>query len=182
MGNRAGRDTGVAVRGLVGKLAFRAGAFQGRRSDAVKDKMVGSRNALRVAARAQYNFFDVENGTFLSGTYLGAKKIFGCHSLPLLGAAGAPGPRPDFALSDFALSDFAPSDFALSGFAASDFGPSDLEPSDFALSALALSCFAPSDFAPSDFAPSDFAPSDFAPSDVARSVGAGADDFLPSLP
>lgn len=75
-GNRAGRDTGVMVRGLVGKLEFRAGAFQGRRSDAVADKAVASRNSLRVAARAQYNFFDVENGTFLSGTYLGAKKIF----------------------------------------------------------------------------------------------------------
>jgi len=72
--NGGGRDTGVMVRGLAGKLEYRVGAFQGRRAPATPTG-VASRNAFRFAGRAQFNLFDAENGLFLAGTYLGKKKI-----------------------------------------------------------------------------------------------------------
>ena len=75
MDNTGGRDTGLMVRGLLGKLEYRVGAFQGKRAPQVNNQVVASRNSLRVAGRAQYNFFDVENGLFMAGTYLGKKKI-----------------------------------------------------------------------------------------------------------
>jgi hypothetical protein len=77
LGSSANRDTGVQVRGVVGKtrgnLEFRGGVWQGKRAPA--DATFQNNNSLRVAARAQWNFFDAEGGLFMGGTYLGAKKI-----------------------------------------------------------------------------------------------------------
>jgi hypothetical protein len=78
MGSSTGRDGGVQLRGIVGKtrgnLEFRVGVFQGKRN-AQTATYVNSDNAPRIAARAQWNFFDSEGGLFLGGTYLGAKKV-----------------------------------------------------------------------------------------------------------
>jgi hypothetical protein len=100
MGSSVNRDTGVQLRGIVGpakgNLEFRAGVWQGKRSKAIAPELlpvpdyadapltvgaparpgvVANNNSLRVAARAQWNFFDSEGGLFMGGTYLGAKKI-----------------------------------------------------------------------------------------------------------
>jgi hypothetical protein len=84
MGSSANRDTGVQVRGVVGQtrgnLEFRAGVWQGKRSQAVPGTpevpgAVQNNNSLRIAGRAQWNFFDAEGGLFMGGTYLGTKKI-----------------------------------------------------------------------------------------------------------
>lgn len=82
LGNNAGRDTGMMLRGTAFKhLEYRVGAFQGKRTAPVdgaanpENNRLASRNALRVAGRAQWNFFDNEGGIFLGGTYLGSKRI-----------------------------------------------------------------------------------------------------------
>jgi len=70
-----GRDLGVQARGHIAKqLEYRIGAFQGKRSAATTPD-VQSRNAMRIAARLQYNVFDPEVGMFYAGSYAGAKKI-----------------------------------------------------------------------------------------------------------
>ncbi|MDP2875900.1 MAG: porin, partial [Holophaga sp.] len=85
MGSSTGRDGGAQVRGVVGgkegNLEFRLGVFQGKRLALTPAVPTGptdraaSRNSLRLAGRAQWNFFEAEGGLFLGGTYLGAKKI-----------------------------------------------------------------------------------------------------------
>ena len=79
LGNSNGRDGGLQLRGSLGHLEFRVGAFQGKRlaetSATATTPAVASRNALRLAGRAQWNFFEGENGLFLAGTYLGARRI-----------------------------------------------------------------------------------------------------------
>lgn len=85
MGSSTGRDGGVQLRGVLGgkegNLEFRLGAWQGKRLSETPTTAtgptdrVGSRNSLRLAGRAQWNFFEAEGGLFLGGTYLGAKKI-----------------------------------------------------------------------------------------------------------
>lgn len=82
IGSNVGRDTGIQLRGLAFKhLEYRVGAFQGKRTAAIdgsanpENNRLASRNALRTAGRLQWNFLDNEGGTFLGGTYLGAKKI-----------------------------------------------------------------------------------------------------------
>jgi hypothetical protein len=78
MGNGINRDGGVQLRGIVGKaqgnLEFRVGAYQGKRLP-ISPERVSSNNSLRLAGRAQWNFFDADGGVFLSGTTLGAKKL-----------------------------------------------------------------------------------------------------------
>ncbi len=73
--NPYGRDVGVQLRGLVGGLEYRAGAFQGFRKLATATKPA-SRNPFRLAGRLQYNFLDPENAYFYGGTYLGKKSVF----------------------------------------------------------------------------------------------------------
>lgn len=78
--NPIGRDTGVQLRGLLldGRLEYRVGAFQGRRSPPSPTDMptlAPSRNTFRVAARLQLNLLEPESGFFYAGTYLGAKSI-----------------------------------------------------------------------------------------------------------
>ena len=78
-----GRDLGVQFRGHIAKqLEYRIGAFQGKRASQSAaptsdhpNGFVQSRNALRVAARLQYNVFDPEVGMFYAGSYAGSKKI-----------------------------------------------------------------------------------------------------------
>ncbi len=82
MGTNVGRDQGVQFRGLIADhLEYRLGAFQGKRAPeqtaaaAPPNGLVQSRNAMRVAARVQYNVFDAESTMFYAGSYAGAKKI-----------------------------------------------------------------------------------------------------------
>lgn len=65
-----GRDTGFQARGHVldNRLEYRVGAFQGMRTGT-------SDNALRVAGRVQYDFFDRDSNFFYTGTSLGTKKF-----------------------------------------------------------------------------------------------------------
>ncbi len=81
-GTNVGRDTGVQFRGLIAKkFEYRLGAFQGKRiaesaaTTADPNGLTQSRNAMRIAGRLQYNFFDAETGMFYAGSYAGAKKI-----------------------------------------------------------------------------------------------------------
>ena len=83
MGTNVGRDLGVQFRGLVAKqFEYRLGVFQGKRvaeapatTTPVSPARLQSRNAMRIAGRLQYNFFDAETGMFYAGSYAGAKKI-----------------------------------------------------------------------------------------------------------
>ncbi len=80
MGSSVGRDAGVQIRGMVGpkhgNLEYRFGLFQGRRvtqtstPDAQGNLKVASRNPMRFAGRAQWNFLEAENGLFHAGTFL----------------------------------------------------------------------------------------------------------------
>jgi hypothetical protein len=82
IGGNSGRDTGFALKGYVlgDHLEYRAGVFSGQREGssaqtAPLGNAAGSRNALRAAARLQYDFFDNEKGYTYAGTNRGAKKI-----------------------------------------------------------------------------------------------------------
>lgn len=59
------RDGGVEVRGLVGPLDYRVALTRG----------VGASDRPRVSGRLAYNLLDPEEGFFLGGTYLGAKRV-----------------------------------------------------------------------------------------------------------
>src|SRR5207302_6167796 len=65
-----GRDTGFQAKGYLadGHFEYRAGVFQGVRQ-------AGARNALRSAARLQYNAWETETGYLYPGLYLGNKKV-----------------------------------------------------------------------------------------------------------
>lgn len=81
----AGRDYGIGINGylLDGRLNYRTGIFSGNRLGTTPEEpplgpAAGSRNAIRVAGRAMYDFFDRER-TYLGyayyGTFLGQRKI-----------------------------------------------------------------------------------------------------------
>ena len=77
--NSFARDLGVQARGVVadGRLEYRLGAFQGRRSVPVSGppSRAGARNSFRVAGRLQLNLLDPELGYLYAATYLGKKRI-----------------------------------------------------------------------------------------------------------
>jgi hypothetical protein len=62
-----GRDNGVTYWGDFGKLKLSAGAFDGKTA-------TGRANVLG-AFRAQYHFWEKEDGYYLNSTYYGAKKL-----------------------------------------------------------------------------------------------------------
>lgn len=62
-----GRDNGVTYWGDFGKLKLSAGAFDG--------KTATGRTEVLGAFRAQYHFWDKEEGYYLNSTYYGAKKL-----------------------------------------------------------------------------------------------------------
>jgi len=68
--SNGGRDLGFQLKGYLAgdHLEYRAGVFTGQR-------LTGSRNSPRFAARAQYDFFDAEKGYTYVGTNRGSKKI-----------------------------------------------------------------------------------------------------------
>jgi hypothetical protein len=73
--NPIGRDTGIALRGLLLNdiIEYRIGWFQGKRVNAGTE--VNAHNMFRVAGRIQINLLDPETGFFYAGSYLGAKRV-----------------------------------------------------------------------------------------------------------
>jgi hypothetical protein len=78
----AGRDYGFGLKGYLAgdHLEYRADVFDGQRKNPTNQApplgpAAGSRNSLRIAARLQYDFFDVEKGYVYVGTNRGARKI-----------------------------------------------------------------------------------------------------------
>ncbi|MBK9090780.1 MAG: hypothetical protein IPL90_17765 [Holophagales bacterium] len=69
--NVVGRDTGFQGRGYLAdkRLEYRVGVWSGARN-------TSANQAFRTTARLQYNFLDVDNGFFYTGTSLGKKRIF----------------------------------------------------------------------------------------------------------
>ena len=78
----AGRDYGFGLKGYLAgdHLEYRADVFDGQRQNTRNQPpplgpAAGSRNSFRVAARLQYDFFDVEKGYVYVGTNRGTRKI-----------------------------------------------------------------------------------------------------------
>ena len=65
-----GRDIGVNARGFLakGRLEYRLGMFMGRNFD--------GDDPFRVVGRLNYNFLDLEQGLYYTGTSLGTQKLF----------------------------------------------------------------------------------------------------------
>jgi hypothetical protein len=71
LGERVGRDYGAEVRGYPAKhFEYRLGVFQGVRG-------IDASNTFRVAGRAVYYPFAVDDGFFYGGTWQGSKRIVG---------------------------------------------------------------------------------------------------------
>lgn len=77
--NKVWRDTGVMIRGLLlGKrLDYRVAMTGGVQDadDLIEGVQSNPDHLPRVSGRAAFNVFDAEDGFFLSGTYLGSKRV-----------------------------------------------------------------------------------------------------------